>query len=95
MADKDQKASSDLSLGQDRAVPARSGQQNKSTKHKPVYKHGGRREGAGRKPNEIARITRTLKVLPETSEAINSLAIDKKSYGSVVDRAVKLLLDKE
>ena len=54
---------------------------------------GGKRVGAGRKKLGVIKISRTLDLLPETSEAINALAKDKKSYGAVVDKAVKKMIE--
>jgi hypothetical protein len=55
--------------------------------------HGGKRPNAGRPLVGVEKVTSTLKLLPETSEAINVLAKDPKSYGAVVDKAVKYLLE--
>jgi len=62
---------------------------------KEIKQHGGARVNAGRKPQGIVKVTRTFKVLPETSEAINALAKNPKSYGSVVDRAIKKLIESD
>ena len=62
---------------------------------KKIDGRGGARAGAGRKPTGVTKVTVSYDVLPETQDAIKVLAKDKKSYGAVVDKAVKYLLEKE
>ena len=61
--------------------------------NKKINNRGGVRAGAGRPVKGVVKVARNFKILPETSEAINALAKDSKSYGSVVDKAVKYLLE--
>lgn len=50
-----------------------------------IIKHGGKREGAGRKPSGKVRGCHTLTLSPEASEKLKSMGRDKSAY---IDRLV-------
>lgn len=50
-----------------------------------IVKHGGKREGAGRKPSGKVRLQLTLTLSPEAAEVLNSLGRDKSDY---IDRLI-------
>lgn len=47
--------------------------------------HGGKRDGAGRKPSGKVRATHTLTLSPECAEKLKSIGRDKSEY---IDRLI-------
>jgi len=57
-------------------------------------KHGGKREGAGRKPASEEKIKTYYTIKKSTQEAIKVLAKSPRSHGEVIDKAIEELLNK-